>query len=627
MCAKQKDSNFFSKEGVNRPLSEKEPAKQSLDKDLIYQLTKTVSQHTTEDVVKPLSLRERAKELLGENLIQQLTETVAQYIDEDGQVQYKEKVLRVQVIALIAIIFLATAFRLAYFNDLGYNSDEAVYAGQGAALAEAPVFKEIFPVFRAHPLLYQFVLAMVFKFGVYDWLGRVVSIIIGVLTVLIVYVIGRRLYGVNAGLFAALFMALMPYHVIPTRQVLLDGPMVFCSTLTLYIMVRFSGTMRPLWLYAAGAGMGLTVLAKETGILMTGAIYAFLALTPKVRVRVIDIVISLACMFTIIAAYPLSVSLAGGGGGEKTQNYLVWQLFRRPNHTWDFYFQVVPPAIGVLVIIAALLGFFLLRKQNSRYELLLFWWIFVPFAFFELWPTKGFQYLLPMAPAFALLAARTLALWPKELLPEEKTIKISNWQMPQFVLVSIFLTMIIAFTLANSTWQVVKPSQSASFLAGSGGLPGGREVGDWIKNNVPKGSTFMTIGPSMANVIKFYGHREAFGLSVSPNPLRRNPSYEPIRNPDFQIRTSEIQYAVWDSFSAERTVFFSEKLGGVPPEEIQGGSKEEIQEEIQNHVTEELLGYVGKYNGRVVHVETVKVETPEGNFVEKPVIIIYEVHP
>ena len=57
----------------------------------------------------------------------------------------------------------------------------------------------------------------------------------------------------------------------------------------------------------------------------------------------------------------------------------------------------------------------------------------------------------------------------------------------------------------------------------------------------------MTIGPSMANLVQFYGHRRAYGLSVSPNPLNRNPSYEPLVNPDRALRDNELQYVVWDS--------------------------------------------------------------------------------
>jgi len=103
----------------------------------------------------------------------------------------------------------------------------------------------------------------------------------------------------------------------------------------------------------------------------------------------------------------------------------------------------------------------------------------------------------------------------------------------------------------------------------------------------------------MANIIQFYGHRKAYGLSVSPNPLRRNPSYEPIDNPDYQIRTSALQYVVWDAFSAERSGFFSDRL----------------------------LGYVRKYKGRVIHIQSVIVENTNGSFEEKPVIIIYAVYP
>ena len=59
--------------------------------------------------------------------------------------------------------------RLWQINALGYNSDEAVYAGQGAAIAADPTLKEIFPVFRAHPLLFQFIVAITYRlFGVDD---------------------------------------------------------------------------------------------------------------------------------------------------------------------------------------------------------------------------------------------------------------------------------------------------------------------------------------------------------------------------------------------------------------------------------------------------------------------------
>ena len=94
----------------------------------------------------------------------------------------------------------------------------------------------------------------------------------------------------------------------------------------------------------------------------------------------------------------------------------------------------------------------------------------------------------------------------------------------------------------------------------------------------------MTIGPSMANIVQFYGHRKAYGLSVSPNPLHRNPSYDPLVNPDRLLRESEIHYLVWDSFSAARAPFFAASL----------------------------RRYADRYNGRVVHTEFLRLDTPGG---------------
>jgi hypothetical protein len=102
----------------------------------------------------------------------------------------------------------------------------------------------------------------------------------------------------------------------------------------------------------------------------------------------------------------------------------------------------------------------------------------------------------------------------------------------------------------------------------------------------------MTIGPSMANILQFYGGRRAYGLSVSSDPLRRNPANRPIRNPDLALRRGDIQYLVWDRVSASRSDFFSERL----------------------------RRYVEKYGGRSVHVET----TAAG---DEPLVIVYEVTP
>ena len=84
-------------------------------------------------------------------------------------------------------------------------------------------------------------------------------------------------------------------------------------------------------------------------------------------------------------------------------------MFRRPNHDWIFYPPTVPVAIGLARGRAAGLGLVvaparavLARDAAAVLDRR------CPVVFFQLWPVKGFQYLLPIAPAVAILAARAI---------------------------------------------------------------------------------------------------------------------------------------------------------------------------------------------------------------------------
>ena len=511
----------------------------------------------------------------------------------------RQSAANVAVAALPALLFVAiavagTAIRVWQLDALGFNSDEAVYAGQAAAIAADPELKEIFPIFRAHPLLFQFVLAIGHTVGIEEVGSRVIAAVIGMLTVGLAFLCGRLLYGTRAGILTALFMALMPYHVVVSRQVLLDGPMTLFATLALYMVAKFAHSGRAAWLYAAGGALGLTFLAKETGIVLLGAVYAFLALSPEVRVRIRDLAVSVLVMAMVTAPFPISLALAGGDGTSKAGSYFVWQLFRRANHDWIFYPSTVPAAIGFGVMVVAVMGLFIVRRSVGWREKLLVCWILVPTIFFQFWPVKGFQYLLPASVPIAVLAAVAVT----EVFPVTIWRRVARSWM-RVHLLPIALGVVIAISLVLTSWYRIQVAVSGEFLAGSGGVPGGREAGIWVRDNVPEGATLMTIGPSMANIIQYYGQRPAFGLSVSPNPLQRNPSYEPINNPDLEIRSGDLQYIVWDSFSAARSTFFSDRVHE----------------------------YANRYHGRVVHTETIATTTPSGEDVTLPVIVIYEVRP
>jgi hypothetical protein len=115
---------------------------------------------------------------------------------------------------------------------------------------------------------------------------------------------------------------------------------------------------------------------------------------------------------------------------------------------------------------------------------------------------------------------------------------------------------------------------------------------------VPGSARLLGAGPSIANVIEFYGHHPVGALSVSTDARNRNPIYTPVGNPDRAVRSGEYQYLVWDSYTAARSPYYAA----------------------------ELRKLIDKYHGVAVYTATVPVHTPAGDSAV-PVIIVYEVHP
>ncbi|MGH8862916.1 MAG: ArnT family glycosyltransferase [Jatrophihabitantaceae bacterium] len=447
---------------------------------------------------------------------------------------------------LTPILVVAAILRFVDLGAVGLNSDEAVYAGQSASLAGNTHFTELFPIVRAHPLLMQIFMAPFYGSGVVDTPGRYVAATFGVATVALVYVLGRVMYDHRVATVGALLMAVMPYHVIVGRQIMLDGPMAFFTTLALLCLALAARHRhRAGWIVAAGASIGLATLTKESAIIMIGSAFVFICLSSHLwrpfRFPLAGAGIAMILTFT----YPVLTAMSGGS--RSGQSYVLWQLTRQPNHGFGFYLVDVGSSIGFAVIMAAVLGLFAGRftgRTTTWREGLLLAWILVPLAFFQIWPVKGYSYLVPLAPPLVMLAARAL-------LPAAQRLRTRWGSAHAWVLIPLtVLTLAVPAVLA-----VARPATSG--LAGAGGLPGGREVGRWVDQHVPEGAHLITIGPSMGNVIQFYSGRRCDALSVSPNPLHRNPTYRPIVNADAALAAGTYQYVVWDAYSAGRSSHFA----------------------------------------------------------------------
>lgn len=477
---------------------------------------------------------------------------------------------------ILLILGAAAVVRLVGVDRYGFNSDEAVYAGQAAALAGNRTYLQLFGVFRAHPLLVHIVVSLLYRItGVNDLVPRLVCVGAGVALVGVGGALGWVTRGRTAGFLTMLMLAFSAYPIAISRQMLLDGPMALLVAVATLLLALYVRRPRRLTLCAAACAAGLAVLAKETAILLLPAAVVFFCLARSVPLRPRDVILSAAVY--VVTMLPFPVSLLVAGGGSSAQHYLVWQIFRPANHTPGFY-ATLAPTVGVCIVVLAGVGVVRALRRRDAHDILLLTVPAVMIAFYEWWPTKGFEYLLPaLAPVAVLAADGALALARLAALGAERL------RIPRPALVSrgtlVAITAVILITLLPGALSFTSPSpptivatgsegattQSAAlpaiqFTAGTGGLAASRPVGDWVRSHTLPDTRLLTIGPSLANVIEFYSGRRTLALSVSTDPLHRNPSYQPVRNPDLQIREGAIQYLVYDSYSAARSPHFAKRL-------------------------------------------------------------------
>ena len=96
--------------------------------------------------------------------------------------------------------------------------------------------------------------------------GRALTAVFSVLSVVVVYLLGRRLLGARAGLIAAALFALSPVGVLESHRVAADVPMVFFFLLSAYLTALSAQTGRTTTLFWAFAVGGLSGATKYTGL-------------------------------------------------------------------------------------------------------------------------------------------------------------------------------------------------------------------------------------------------------------------------------------------------------------------------------------------------------------------------
>jgi len=286
------------------------------------------------------------------------------------------------------------------------------------------------PPYDAKPLHWGIVALAIAVFGNADFAGPTSMAIFGILTIPLIFLIGKKLFGTPAGLLAAFLLALNPFHLAYSRQGFAESDSVFFFSLSIYLLLCSFETKQWKWLAGGSAVAGISALANHRYLILGYGIffslYAILGLTKKYSFKSLLKGLLLAtCSYTgifLVSELPW---------------YILVLLFKRCGEVLPFetYFeqllhlysaQFIPVGFrtegifSIFSILWILAGPFhtvltvtaflwIIAERKFASGLVVIVWFTLPLIWFSLYALKLSRYLSLVIPAGCLAAAFALA--------------------------------------------------------------------------------------------------------------------------------------------------------------------------------------------------------------------------
>ena len=113
--------------------------------------------------------------------------------------------------------------------------------------------------------------------------AAVVPLFFNLAVIFMTFLLGARFFSARVGLWAAFLMATNPVSVVLAHLLLVEDTVTFFAALSVFLFLIFYPKKNLAGIFLAGACAGLTILAKQTGGLILGAvgIYTFLSRRQK----------------------------------------------------------------------------------------------------------------------------------------------------------------------------------------------------------------------------------------------------------------------------------------------------------------------------------------------------------
>ncbi|MBE0621878.1 MAG: glycosyltransferase family 39 protein [Burkholderiales bacterium] len=321
---------------------------------------------------------------------------------------------------------LLLAFTAIWFSNLEYrklvNPDEGRYAEIPREMVASgdwttPRLNDI-KYFEKPALQYWATATAYTLFGEHQWTARLWSALTGFLGVLMVFFTGRRLFGAQAGWYAALVLASSLLWVLIAHVNTLDMGVSFflAAAVCAFLLAQHDTTAarkRTGWMLTAWAAVALAVLSKGLiGLVLPGAALVLYILVERDWKLIGRLRLATGIVLLLVLTLPWFVAVSRANP-EFFHFFFIHEHFERFLTKQHGRYQ--PPYYFIPVLLAGMLPWTVTLidalarawkrapRQSFQVQRFLLLWSAVVFVFFSVSDSKLVSYILPIFPALALL--------------------------------------------------------------------------------------------------------------------------------------------------------------------------------------------------------------------------------
>ena len=416
----------------------------------------------------------------------------------------------------IAFLVFAVAFAIVLTINLSYNSiqwDEVTHLNGGLSLLRGD-FHSYFNFNAFYPPMYDLFTAGFFGIaGISVLTARLVTVFFSILSLYAVFEFGYRIYSPKIGLFASIFLALMPGFIWLSRLALIETMLIFFFTITALLFLVWLRNGKNKYLILSGLTLGIGILTKYQMVIIGAIMITSMVVLGWWQLRKRFTRFPLLILVTLVVVIPWIIvsyqvyasrmietwiyalnmgnpdrSLYSLGLNSVGINRFPHFYVEIPNwtHLPIFYliemtapYSDIHPVSLILYILSfgGLVLFAWRRKAPDKY--LLIWFVAV-YVFFTAISNKQWRYIAPIFPVLALSAAclLTSGLETAHRIWRNKQLTISERRFAQVgaSFLIIFVLMGTAFSVSDANYWVTKdrvhiPIQDASQYVANHILP------------------------------------------------------------------------------------------------------------------------------------------------------------